>query len=485
MKVFSKEFLNRTGTDSVLLSWVFLRGLALIYFAAFASMAVQVEGLVGSYGILPAIDKLTLIEHFYQQQKFWQMPTIFWINASDTMLNWVCYLGMAVACLLLLDIFTRSSLIVAYVLYLSIVEVGQDFTHFQWDVFLLEIGFLAIFLTWGSGFVILLFRWLLARFMFMGGVVKIASGDTSWANLTALNFHYETQPLPTPLAYYAFHLPEWFHKLCVGGVFFIELVVPFFVFFPRRLRLFACCAFIMLQGIIILTGNYTFFNLLVILLCLFLLEDQDIAKILPQRLILAVQKKATIPGDIANACAGLWASLVILVCATHIWLFHAHMPLTSPLKSLLRTTSKFSVVNNYGPFAVMTTKRNEIIVQGSNDAQHWTDYEFKYKPGDLKRASGWNIPHQPRLDWQMWFAALSPPRKDSWFEKFLNKLLDGSPQVLSLLANNPFPDKPPLYIRALQYHYSYTSLKQRNITQQLWQRQYEGIFWPAYRLSLK
>ena len=168
---------------------------------------------MGSNGILPAIDKLALIEHFYQQQKFWQMPTIFWFNASDAMLNWACYLGMAVACLLLLDIFTRSSLVVAYVLYLSIAEVGQDFTHFQWDAFLLEIGFLAIFLTWGSGFIILLFRWLLARFMFMGGVVKIASGDASWANLTALSYHYETQPLPAPLAYYAFHLPEWFHKL--------------------------------------------------------------------------------------------------------------------------------------------------------------------------------------------------------------------------------------------------------------------------------
>ena len=240
----------------------------------------------------------------------------------------------------------------------------------------------------------------------------------------------------------------------------------------------------MLQGGIILTGNYNFFNLVTILLCLFLLEDQDIAKILPQRLILAVQKKASVPGYIANTCAGLWASLVILICATHIWLFHVHMPLASPLKSLIRTASTFSLVNNYGPFAVMTTKRNEIIVQGSNDAQHWTDYEFKYKPGNLNRVSGWNIPHQPRLDWQMWFAALGPPQKGSWFEKFLNKLLDGSPQVLSLLDKNPFPDKPPLYIRALQYHYSYTSLKQRNNNQQLWQRQYEGIFWPAYRLSL-
>ncbi|NOR81030.1 MAG: lipase maturation factor family protein, partial [Methyloprofundus sp.] len=423
MKLFSKAFWRRDSSNFILVSWVFLRGLALIYFFAFASMSVQIEGLIGANGILPVIRKLELIEHFYQGQRFWHMPTIFWINASDTMLSSVCYAGMAIACLLLLNIFTRASLIVCYFLYLSIVEVGQDFTHFQWDVFLLEIGFLAIFLTWGTGIIILLFHWLLARFMFMGGVVKIASGDPNWANLSALNFHYETQPIPTPIAYYAFHLPAWLHKVCVGGVFFIELIVPFFVFLPRRFRLFACSAFILLQGSIILTGNYTFFNLLVILLCLFLLEDQDIAKILPERLISRIQQKKPVPGYIALTCAGLWAGLTILICITQIWLYHAHMPLFSPLKSLLRTVSTFSLINNYGPFAVMTTQRNEIIVQGSNDGQYWVDYEFKYKPGKLNNELGWNIPHQPRLDWQMWFAALGTPRKDAWFDSFQDKLL--------------------------------------------------------------
>ena len=482
MKLFSKTFWSHYGADSILLSWVFLRGLALIYFFAFASMSVQIEGLVGVNGLLPVSSKLALIEHFYQEQKIWQLPTIFWINASDTMLSFVCYAGMATAILLLLNIFTRASLIVCYFLYLSCVKAGQDFMYFQWDAFLLEIGFLAIFLTWGSGIIILLFRWLLARFMFMGGVVKIASGDPAWANLSALNFHYETQPLPSPLAYYVFHLPTWVHKISVGGVFFIELVVPFFVFLPRPFRLFACYAFILLQGSIILTGNYGVFNLLVILLCLFLLQDRDIEKIVPQRLILFIHQKKPAMGYIAHASAGLMASLVILICATQIWLYHAHMPLFSPLKSLLRTTSTFSLVNNYGPFAVMTTRRNEIIVQGSNDGQHWLDYEFKYKPGKLSRELGWNIPHQPRLDWQMWFAALAPPRKGSWFDSFLNQLLNGSPQVLSLLDENPFPDKPPVYVRALLYHYSYTSMEQRDSNEQIWQRQYIGVYWPVRSL---
>ena len=297
MKVISKQFWRGYSSNTVLISWLFLRGLALIYFSAFASMAVQIEGLIGANGILPVTTKLALFELFYQDQKFWQMPTIFWFNASDTMLTTVCFAGMATSFLLLINVFTRASLIACYLLYLSIVEVGQDFTHFQWDVLLLETGFLAIFLTWGSGIIVLLFRWLLARFMFMGGVVKLASGDPAWANLTALTFHYETQPIPTPIAYYAFQLPSWFHKICVGGVFFIELVVPFFVFLPRRFRVFACCAFILLQSGIILTGNYTFFNLLTILLCLFLLEDQDIAKIFPPRLKAFIQQKRVTPGS--------------------------------------------------------------------------------------------------------------------------------------------------------------------------------------------
>jgi hypothetical protein len=478
MKFFSKRFWGVYSSDTVLISWVFLRVLALIYFSAFASMSVQIEGLVGANGILPAVSRLAWVEQFYQQ-KFWQMPTLFWLNVSDSMLIAVCYAGMVAASLLLLNIFTRAALITCYVLYLSIVEVGQNFTHFQWDAFLLETGFLAIFLTWGSGIIILLFRWLLARFMFMGGVVKIASGDPAWTNLTALGFHYETQPLPSPIAYYAYHLPTWFHKVCVGGMFFIELVVPFFVFLPRRFQVFACIAFIMLQSAIILTGNYTFFNLLTILLCLFLLQDKDIAKILPNRLVAIIQQEKPVAGIVANTCAGLWANIVMVVCASQIWLYHVNMPTFGPLKTLIRTTSTFSLVNNYGPFAVMTRTRNEIIIQGSYDALNWSDYSFKYKPGKLNHELGWNIPHQPRLDWQMWFEALNASQKSAWFDSFLVKLLEGSPQILSLLDDNPFPEKPPRYIRAIIYRYSYTQQEQRDKNGQIWQRQDGRIYSPT------
>ena len=483
MPQFMRTFWQQLNSESVLVGWIFLRGLAIIYFAAFASMSMQIEGLIGSNGLLPVSHKLLLTEYFYQDQKFWHTPTIFWLNASDTALRFVCYAGMLLASLLLFNIYTRATLIACYCLYLSIVAVGQDFMHFQWDVLLLEIGFLAIFLSWGSGIIILMFRWLLARFMLMGGVVKIASGDPNWANLSALDFHYLTQPLPSPVAFYAYYLPDWVQKASVAGMFFIELIVPFFVFLSRPFRLFACATFILLQGSIMLTGNYNFFNLLVILLCVFLLDDRDIEKILPQHLIAQIQLKKPVPGYVAHTVAGLWGSLIVLICASQIWLYHAHKPLFSPLNSLLRITSTFSLVNNYGPFAVMTTKRHEIIVQGSKDGQNWLDYEFKYKPGLLTREPGWVIPHQPRLDWQMWFAALSPPRQGSWFDSLLNKLLHGSSQVLSLLDTNPFSDKAPLYVRAILYRYTFSSFVQRENTGQIWQRQYQGVYWPARTLK--
>ena len=210
--------------------WIFLRCLALIYFAAFISMVVQIEGLIGANGILPITAKLNAWEQYFPDNKYWLFPTLFWLDASDVSLRLSCYAGMAAAILVLLNFFTRISLIACFFLYLSIYTAGQVFTSFQWDSFLLETGFLALFLPWGSGIIIFLFRWLIARFMFMGGIVKLASHDPSWANLTALSFHYQTQPLPSPLAYYAYYLPEWFNQRCVAGVFFIELIVPFFVF---------------------------------------------------------------------------------------------------------------------------------------------------------------------------------------------------------------------------------------------------------------
>ncbi|MGR9036433.1 MAG: lipase maturation factor family protein [Gammaproteobacteria bacterium] len=411
----------------VLIGWVFLRGLALIYFSAFASMAVQIQGLIGEDGILPLKKWLSVIAQHFPDDRFRHFPTLFWLNASDSALQWVCIGGMAAAALLLFSIADTLALMLCYVFYLSLTVAGQEFTAFQWDIFLLEAGFLGLFLKWGTPIALFLYRWLIARFMFMSGVVKLASGDPSWANLTALGYHYETQPLPSPLAYYAYHLPEWFHKASTAGVLIIELVVPFFVFLPRPFRLFAAWSFVALQSAIVLTGNYNFFNLLTILLCLFLFEDRDLRAKLPARLAAWIESGKTVPGRAAHAAAGFWAAVVLTANAASIWAYHAKDRPPEPLKTLIETASSFSLVNNYGPFSVMTTRRNEITVEGSNDGKNWRTYLFKYKPVSLNQALPWNIPHQPRLDWQMWFAALERPSMNSWFSHFMLKLQKGSP----------------------------------------------------------
>jgi lipase maturation factor 1 len=461
-----------------LVSWFFLRGLALIYFSAFASMALQIQGLIGENGILPIQLKLTEIAWFFPGSKFSVFPTLFWLDASDRALTAVCLAGMAASLVLLLAVFDRIALILCYCLYLSISVAGQEFTAFQWDIFLLEAGFLAIFLTWGSEIIVFLYRFLIARFMFMGGLVKLASGDPSWLNLTALSYHYQTQPLPSPLAYYAYYLPQWFNKFCVAGVLVIEIIIPIFVFLPRRFRLFAAWSFIILQSSIILTGNYNFFNLLTILICLFLFDDEDFEKRLPSKLVSAIRQKRPKPGFIAHAAAATWMCVIFLTCATYIWIYNVKQKPDALLYSLVHITSAFSLINNYGPFAVMTKERPEIIVQGSIDGRNWRTYQFKYKPVNPDKKLSWNIPHQPRLDWQMWFAALDTPAQNPWFARFMKKLLEGSPQVLSLLADNPFQEKPPAYVSALLYRYFYTTPEQRAATGQIWQREYLGVYYP-------
>lgn len=462
-----------------LLSWLFLRGLALIYFAAFASMSVQIEGLVGVNGILPVQAKLVEITHFLPDLKYLAMPTLFWFDASDQSLVLACYLGMAASVLLLLGLFVRLALLACYLLYLSVTVAGQGFTAYQWDVFLLEIGFLALFLPSGSGLVVFLYRFLIARFMFMGGVVKIASGDPAWSGLTALDYHYLTQPLPTPLAYYAYYLPHWFNTFCVAAVFVIECVLPFLVFLPRRFRLVAAWSFIVLQCGIVLTGNYNFFNLLALLLCLLLFDDLDVGTKLPTKWVASIRWQQSRPSRLATVVAAAWLGVVMLVCATHFWIYHSKQMPAAPFSGLVQVTSGLSLVNNYGPFAVMTKERPEIIVQGSNDGEVWQDYLFNYKPDKLDKPLTWNIPHQPRLDWQMWFAALQQPAAIPWFGRFMLKLQEGSPAVLSLLANNPFPDKPPVYLRALLYRYLYTTPKQRRTTGQIWRREYWRMYWES------
>jgi hypothetical protein len=385
--------------------------------------------------------------------------------------------------LIVLNVLTRPMLVIAFVLQLSLWLVMPVFGNIQPDALILEVGLLAIFLTAGSRIVIWLFRWLLFRFMLLSGLVKLLTHDASWAQLTALNYHYETQPLPTPLAWYAHQLPEWFQQLSVLSMFGIELVLPWLIFMPRRLRFVAAWGFLVLQVAITLTGNYYFLNLLTIFLCLFLFDDRALATVLPSRLVARLHFRLPEPGRLATAAAGLLASIVVATNLAVIWKRIEQQPLPEPLATLAATTSRLGITNFYGFFGVMNTARREIIVEGSLDGEHWRTYAFRYKPGDVHRCLSWSLPHHPRLDWTMWFAAGESPYRNLWFGNLLYQLLQGSPQVLALLADNPFPDEPPKWVRATLYAYRFTNPAERAATGDCWVRQWLGPYVPPLSLE--
>jgi predicted DCC family thiol-disulfide oxidoreductase YuxK len=472
---------ERYPDDYALAGWIFLRLIALIYLAAFASLAVQIAGLVGADGILPIGEHLNLLLRESGSAALWRIPTLFWLNSSDFALKAACVAGMAAAGAVFFDRFVRAGLLACYVLYLSLVQAGQDFLSFQWDMLLLESGFLALFLTGGSRLVIWLYRWLLFRFMLMSGVVKLASGDPVWRNLTALKYHFETQPLPSPVAWHARQLTEPVLQLATAAVFLIEPVLPWFVFMPRRLRLWAAAGFALLQGMILLTGNYAFFNLLTLALCVFLLEDRDLRPWLGARRSATILAQARSPTPRAEAGAGAMALVTLLACGSLLWLTNTPYRRIQPFYGLAQLTTTLGIVNGYGPFAVMTTERHEIVVEGSNDNRTWLAYEFRYKPGDPEKPLSWNIPHQPRLDWQMWFAALSDHPGNTWFPKFMDKLRNNSEPVVALLKENPFPERPPRYLRARLYRYSFARPEMRAWRGQTWHRELLG----DYRSSMK
>ena len=477
--------------------WIFLRALAVIYAVAFGSLAVQVSGLIGTRGILPLSPYMDAVTRAVGMERWRMFPMVFWLgdwsSENDRMLIGFCWLGVFFAFLLLFGRMEKMLLAVLFVMYLSLSSAGQDFLSFQWDALLLEAGFLAIFLG-RARIVSWLFRWLVFRLFFLSGAVKLLSGDPTWRNLTALDFHYHTQPLPTIFAWYMDKLPASMEHASTFIVLAIELGMPFLIFMPRKIRHFGAWMMIGLQVLILLTGNYTFFNILSIALCLFLFDDQALARFVPERLVSSrFFSKKYGPGRLTSGwraepaslsriergfAAALAAVILLLGVGRMIETFAGDAP--EPLKTLVRVASPFQIVNTYGLFAVMTTTRPEIIVEGSDDGESWSTYQFRYKPGDLNRAPRWIAPFQPRLDWQMWFAALGNFRQpqNRWFLNFISKLLDGSPEVTGLLERNPFPDHPPRYVRAMVYEYSFSTASKHRQSGAWWDRQPLGTYLP-------
>jgi predicted DCC family thiol-disulfide oxidoreductase YuxK len=478
-----------------LVRWLFLRLLAMAYLFAFLSLAVQITGLVGLHGILPVQNLLQAASERAGADRYWMLPTLAWLGSSDAALRAMCWGGALVSLLGLIGVFPLLAFAAAWALYLSLIVAGQEFLSFQWDILLIETGFLAILFApfqilpaparrEPSRKVLFVLRVLLFRLMFGSGVVKLAGGDPAWRHLRALDFHYYTQPLPTPLAWFMQQLPAWFQTTSTAVMFGIELVVPFFFFAPRRLRLWAAGLTAFLEVLILLTGNYAFFNLLALALCVTLLDDACLLGRIPQWLVNRIMRSdQQQESRFRRVVAAVLVALILFAGVAQVAATLGHpLELPEPAADILGLMGHWYIVNGYGLFAVMTTTRYEIIVEGSNDAATWLPYEFKYKPGDLNRRPPIVAPHQPRLDWQMWFAALGDYRSNPWFVNFVVRLLEGAPDVLPLLAKNPFPNAPPRYIRAELYDYHFTNFAERRATGAWWRRDYVRLYFPVASL---
>jgi predicted DCC family thiol-disulfide oxidoreductase YuxK len=475
----------------------FLRVLGLIFLIAFVSLWVQIDGLVGTNGLLPISHFLSAVHERLGSHAFSMLPTLCWFNSGDGFLHFLCGAGVIAALLLIVGVAPIFCLIALVILYLSLTVAGQTFLSFQWDVLLIETGFFSIFLAPArlrlkrgreppvSRAGLFLLKLLLFKLMFMSGVVKLTSGDNSWLNLTALDYHYWSQPLPTIVAWYADKSPEWFKHFSVAFCLVVEIVVPFFIWAPRRLRLVACGLLVLLQVAIAITGNYCFFNLLTIALCLLLVDDAAVADFWAARRkrdkhVSGAFRRARLLQDRLLS----WGAVIVIVVTLPLnaWhIFSALDPAAEPPAAMewaLDRIEPFHLVNGYGLFRVMTKDRDEIIIEGSADGIDWRPYEFKWKPGNVMRAPGWCAPHQPRLDWQMWFAALSPPRQNPWLINLVIRLFQNKPEVIHLLRSNPFPDSPPHYVRAEFYRYRFTTMDERRKTGAWWKREFLDEYLP-------
>lgn len=485
----------RAGQPAYVLSrWVFLRLLGVVYFVAFVSLTLQITGLVGDQGILPAGGFFQRAHAAYGSAAYRLLPSLCWLGASDGMLHALAWAGAGLAVLLVAGVGQAPVLLLLWICYLSLAVAGQTFLWFQWDALLLETGLLAVLYAptqlWPSlareSPPSTAMRWLvwalLFRLMFLSGITKLVSGDPTWLHFTALDYHFWTQPLPTWPAWYAHWLPEWIRRGMTLAIIAIELLVPWLILVPERwagrwsgrARYAACALLVFGQLAIALTGNYGFFNLLAIVLCLSLIDDAVWQRVLPLRLAAGGPeprwKRYAIRGF-----APLLALLAALAFAREIIQTLPGTPRGATFANrLLDAVAPLRSVNGYGLFRVMTTERFEILIEGGADTVHWREYRFRWKPGDPARAPAFVAPHMPRLDWQMWFAALNPDGAREWLVPLLERLLEGSPQVLALLRDNPFPDAPPRYVRLVYYRYRFSTPAERAAGGVWWQRERVG-----------
>ncbi|HMF92773.1 MAG TPA: lipase maturation factor family protein [Vicinamibacterales bacterium] len=458
---------------------LFERALALIYIVGFLVAANQFVPLLGEHGLEP-------VSRFVRLIPFRASPSLFFFAPTDTAFRVGAWAGVALSLVALAGLTDRAHLLVAamlwaamWLLYLSFVNVGQTFYGFGWETLLLESGFLAIFL--GSGatapgpWLNWAYRWLLFRVMFGAGLIKLR-GDPCWRDLTCLNYYFETQPMPNPVSWYFHWLPPSVHRAGVVFNHVAELGVPFAYFAPQPIASIAGLVTIIFQLVLIVSGNLSWLNWLTIVLCIPTLDDRFLSW-LPVSMP-ALHEPQLAQRLVAYAVVSLVAILSIAPLRNML----------SPAQIMNTSFDPLHIVNTYGAFGSITRERNEVVIEGTDadsitPSTAWREYEFKGKPGDVARVPRQFAPYHLRLDWLMWFAAFSTPDEHRWFPALLVRLLEGNRDVLSLLRTNPFPDRPPRYVRAQYYRYRFTSPDERRQTGRIWNRELIGAYFAPASLK--
>lgn len=493
--------------DRLIARWLFLRSLGGIYFAAFLALFFQARGLLGHSGILPA-DRYLATLRVLGPLRFWYAPTLLWLSSSDAMLMLVVIAGLVGSVLLVANVAPRWMLLLCFVCFLSFVGVAQDFGAYQSDSMLMEAGLLSLFVVpgglrpgWGArslasraSIFLLLWEWF--RIYFESGVVKIQSGDPTWRNLTAMYEYYQNGPLPTWVGWYLQQMPHWFHIGTAALTLFMEFVLVWMAFLPRRYRI-ACFVIVTAWQLgVIATANYAFLNYLVLVLAIFLLDDAVLIRFVPQRFrggLLLHQDEGGLRHEsdaqrVDEARPLSWQHGAVLVTTAIVltWQGYAstaeliHMIVPVPLpRTPITMLQPLRVADSYGLFANMTPHRYEIEFQGSDDGTTWKPYEFRFKPQEVNDRPHIYAPYQPRFDWNLWFASLSNWQEQPIVPATEERLLDGSRDVLSLFRGNPFPQRPPRYVRAVVWQYWFSTPVQKDLTGAWWTRSLLGTYAPT------
>jgi Lipase maturation factor len=457
------------------------RGVAALYLIAFIAAARQFRALIGEHGMLP-------VPVFASRVPFRVAPSIFHWHYSDRFFAVVCWFGAALSAAIVagaVDLVplwaTMMMWLVLWVLYLSIVSVGQRWYGFGWESLLLEAGFLAVFL--GNDevapplLVILLARWLVFRVEFGAGLIKLR-GDPCWRDLTCLYYHHETQPMPGPLSWFFHHLPRPLHRVEVAGNHFAQLLVPFALFAPQPVASMAAAVVIVTQLWLVLSGNFAWLNWITIILAVSAIDQASFASVLP------------VPGPPAVPDPPLWFVGAVIAVTTML-VSLSYWPVRNLISRHQRMNAAFNpyhLVNTYGAFGSIGRIRLEVVIEGTDDAEIteqtvWKEYEFKGKPGDPRRLPRQYAPYHLRLDWLMWFAALSPSYARDWFGPFIVRLLRNDAPTLRLLRHNPFGESPPTYVRAQLYQYRFTTWRELWHEHVWWHRTLVGEYLPPVALE--